>query len=231
MQRTGSSAVKEMIDQALFEKLNVNKLTCNGSIAFNMVDMGCSVGPNTFITVGNLLEAVLKKYKAETHVLDETLEFKVHFNDRCSNDFNTLFATLPLKRRYFALGVPGTFHGRLFPKQSLHLAYSSYALQWLSRSPKKCQDRNSPAWNKGRIHYSRATQGVKDAYAVQLREDFDAFFEARADELVPGGMMVLIIPGVPDKIDPNRLPNSLIYELMASVLANMVKRVSTQHCI
>uniref|UniRef100_A0A7N0TGN2 Uncharacterized protein n=1 Tax=Kalanchoe fedtschenkoi TaxID=63787 RepID=A0A7N0TGN2_KALFE len=229
-QRTGSGVVKEMIDEAILEKLDVNKLTCGGSNAFNIVDMGSSVGPNTFIAMQNLVEAVSRKYQAETPSTKHLLEFKVHFNDRCTNDFNTLFASLPLKRKYFAMGVPGTFHGRLFPKLSLHLAYTSYALQWLSRSPDRCLDKNSPAWNKGRIHYARAAKGVQDAYAAQLGEDMDVFLGARAEELVPGGMMVLIIPGVPDKIPPSRLPNSLIYELMGSVLVDMAKRgVISEH--
>ncbi|CAM8951953.1 unnamed protein product [Rhodiola kirilowii] len=224
-QRTGSGAVKEMIDEAILRSLDVNKLTSSsGSNAFNIVDMGSSVGPNTFIAMQNLVEAVSKKYHVETPFINQPLEFKVHFNDSCSNDFNTLFASLPSNRKYFAMGVPGTFHGRLFPNRSLHLAYSSYALQWLSRSPEKCLDPNSPAWNKGNIHYSRAAQEVQDAYAAQLGEDMDAFLKARAEEIVPGGMMVLIIPGVPDEIAPSRLPNSLIFHLMGSVLANMAKR-------
>ncbi|KAK7849230.1 putative s-adenosylmethionine-dependent methyltransferase [Quercus suber] len=56
----------------------------------------------------------------------------VFFNDQFSNDFNTLFISLPPNRQYFAAGVPGSFYGRLFPKASLHFIHSSYALQWLS---------------------------------------------------------------------------------------------------
>ncbi|KAL0409410.1 UNVERIFIED_CONTAM: Farnesoic acid carboxyl-O-methyltransferase, partial [Sesamum radiatum] len=49
----------------------------------------------------------------------------VFFNDKVGNDFNTLFSSLPSERLYYATGVPGSFHGRLLPKASLHFAYSS----------------------------------------------------------------------------------------------------------
>ena len=34
---------------------------------------------------------------------------------------------------YFVAGVPGSFYGRLFPRNSLHFAHSSYCLMWLSQ--------------------------------------------------------------------------------------------------
>nr|POE51928.1 putative s-adenosylmethionine-dependent methyltransferase at5g38100 [Quercus suber] len=42
-----------------------------------------------------------------------------------SNDFNTLFKSLPPNRQYFAVGVPGSFHGIL----SLYLGGMGFRCQ------------------------------------------------------------------------------------------------------
>ncbi|KAL2496687.1 S-adenosyl-L-methionine-dependent methyltransferase superfamily protein [Forsythia ovata] len=107
----------------------------------------------------------------------------VYFNDRTSNDFNTLFALLPFERQYHAAGVPGSFHDRQLPMASLHLAYSSCTLHWLSEVPKEVMDHLSPAWNKGRILYYGDKKEVFNAYAHQFAEDLNSFLKARAQEL------------------------------------------------
>lgn len=101
-----------------------------------------------------------------------------------------------------AAGVPGDFHRRLLPPSSLHFAYSSWSLHWLTEVPKAVASRDSPAWNKGRILYSQDRKEVCDAYLEQLEKDVGAFLEARAVEIVGGGGMALVIPGVPASWDP-----------------------------
>ncbi|KAL7171056.1 hypothetical protein ACSBR2_035840 [Camellia fascicularis] len=62
-----------------------------------MVDFGYSTGPNTFAIVQIIQEAVELKFKSQG--LDSLIpEFQFLFNDLVSNDFNTLFASLPPKR-------------------------------------------------------------------------------------------------------------------------------------
>ena len=102
-------------------------------------------------------------------------EFQVFFNDHTSNDFNTLFTSLPPERPYFATGVLGSFHGRLFPNSSLDFAHSSYALQILSKVPKELLNKNSAAWNKGRVHYASALDEVAQAYSTQFSKDITTF--------------------------------------------------------
>ncbi|THF97749.1 hypothetical protein TEA_002855 [Camellia sinensis var. sinensis] len=111
-------------------------------------------------------------------------EFQLFFNDHASNDFNTLFTTLPPDRNYFAAGVPDSFYGRFFPKSSIHLMYSSFALHWLSKVPEELLDNGSLAWNKGKIHYTIASKEIADVYAAQFAKDMDTFFNARADEII-----------------------------------------------
>ncbi|KAK7849227.1 putative s-adenosylmethionine-dependent methyltransferase [Quercus suber] len=195
-QREAAEAAKEKINKAIADHFDIKTL----SASLNSVceaDLGCSTGPNTFISVQNIIEAVKLQYiSKEVHT--EIPEFLVFFNDHVSNDFNTLFKSFPPNKQYIAAGVPGSFHGRLFPKESLHFIHSSFALQWLSKAPIEIMDEGSPAWNKGRIFYSNAQKEVVEAYATQFAKDIDSFLFARAQEPVVGGLLALFIPAIPD---------------------------------
>ncbi|KAK6127693.1 hypothetical protein DH2020_038567 [Rehmannia glutinosa] len=130
------------------------------SMTFRVADLGCSVGPNTFIAVDNILEAVKLKYQNADH---EAPKFQVYFNDHAINDFNTLFKSLPPNREYYASGVPGSFYTQLFPRASLHIVHCSYSIHWLSQLPREITDKSSRVWNKGKIHYVGAGEkGVID---------------------------------------------------------------------
>ncbi|XWS34329.1 hypothetical protein CRYUN_Cryun21dG0030200 [Craigia yunnanensis] len=170
----------------------------------------------------NVLEAMKHKYQIQGPA-SKLPEFQVFYNDHASNDFNTLFASLPPERQYFAAGVPGSFYSRLFPESSLHFVHSSYALQWLSKIPEEVLDKNSPAWNKGRIHYTNAAEDVGSAYAAQFAKDMEIFLDARAKELVVGGMMVLIMPSIPDGIPNSCVPSGVMFDLLGSSLMDMAK--------
>ncbi|WCJ33644.1 S-adenosyl-L-methionine-dependent methyltransferases superfamily protein [Euphorbia peplus] len=183
-QREGISNSKSLIDEIIIEKLEIS-----ASKTFHIADLGCSVGPNAFLCVENIIQAVKLKYRDH-----EIPEFQVFFNDHTSNDFNTLFQSLPLERTYYATGVPGSFHERLFPENSIHFFHSSSALHWLSHVPKELLDTNSHAWNKGRIFYHNAPEQVIRAYVEQFAKDVEIFLNVRAKELVEGGIMVLILP-------------------------------------
>ncbi|OVA14239.1 SAM dependent carboxyl methyltransferase [Macleaya cordata] len=220
LQRSGVDSSKALIEKAIAEKLDVHNLPNSNS--FRIVDLGCSVGPNTFIAVQNIIEAVDLKYKSQG-LSSETPEFHVFFSDHTFNDFNTLFASLP-ERKYFAAGVPGSFYTRLFPQGSLHIVHSSFALQWLSRVPKEVVDINSPAWNKGRIHYTNAPNEVAEAYSAQYAMDTEAFLRARAQEIVCGGLMVILVAGVPNGTPPSQATPGILFHLLGSCLMDMAKR-------
>ena len=131
--------------------------TLSGSLnAICVADLGCSIGPNTFVSVQNIIEAIELKYISKGENI-ETPKFMVFFNDQLSNDFNTLFISLPPNRQYFAAGVMGSFYGHLFPKASLHFIHSSYAQQWLSNVPKKL-------WMNGQL------LGIKEGFSTQMHQ-------------------------------------------------------------
>ncbi|RZC54514.1 hypothetical protein C5167_013368 [Papaver somniferum] len=162
LQRRGIDLSQGMINEAIAKEFDVeNHLMNNPNTTFRIADLGCSVGCNSLVSVNAIIEAMDLKFESYFQELQlkqtATPEFQVYFNDIALNDFNTLFASIPLEKRYFAAGVPGSFYGRLFPRASLHFINSSTALHWLSRVPKGPAGDINPGWNKGRIHYSSAS--------------------------------------------------------------------------
>jgi indole-3-acetate O-methyltransferase len=228
VQRGGLVIVNELMNEGIKDKLEfISPCSDSSNICtFRIADFGCSVGPNTFLAMEKIIEAVEQKYHAQFQNSPVPLEFQVFFNDVTTNDFNTLFKTLPFYQKYFAAGVPGTFYGRLFPKSTLHLAYSSYSLQWLSKVPEEVVDTKSPAWNKGIIQCSGTAKEVAKAYSAQFKTDMDNFLNARAQEIIGGGLMVIIILGLPDGILLSQTVAGKSYELFGSCLIDMAKLVS-----
>ncbi|XP_062002782.1 loganic acid O-methyltransferase-like [Rosa rugosa] len=214
-------AAKELLNKAIAEKLDIE--TFSSANSFHIADLGCSVGPNTFLAVENILEAVLFKYQSRG-LNCQIPEFQVFFNDHTSNDFNMLFNSLPQNRQYYAAGLPGSFYGRILPDASIHFFHSSISLHWLSRVPKDVTDSNSLAWNKGRIHYLDSTDEVVRAYEAQYAEDMECFLHARAQETVHGGLMVITTHGYPADTPPAHSRANIIYQILGSCLIDMTRK-------
>ncbi|KAG9449046.1 hypothetical protein H6P81_009011 [Aristolochia fimbriata] len=228
-QRNGVTSVLAMIEEAIYsEDLDMmqngsDQCTYKSGEPFRIADLGCSVGPNTFLVVEAIIEA-LKKLKYHSHG-DDVQEFQAFFNDIASNDFNTLVQS-PLwettQQYYFKAVVPGSFHGRLFPKASLRFVCCIYALHWLSGSPKELMDHNSPAaWNKGRITCHGVTAQVSASFLAQFTMDMGNFLQARAEEVAPGGFMALLLPFQLPTSDPPQLFFVLV-RLLDAALSDMV---------
>lgn len=191
--------------------------------------MGCSAGPNTFIAIQNIVNAINQSKNP-----DSILEFHVFFNDHSGNDFNTLFRTLSPSRKYFMAGVPGSFHSRLFPRSSLHIVHSSCSLHWLSKVPAGIADRESPAWNKDDIYCRGSIKEVADAYSGQCKSDLGSFLGARSEEIVPGGLMIIIMPALPNGVTMHETTAGLSFDFLGSCLvdmANMVRSISMQFTV
>ncbi|CAA0816853.1 S-adenosyl-L-methionine-dependent methyltransferases superfamily protein [Striga hermonthica] len=237
-----SSFQKSAIDtsKSLVRKSIVEHLTITNSQTFRIADLGCSVGPNTLIAVDNILDAIKLKLSTHSNIPDNnknnnnsknssnnnnnknngktTAEFHVYFNDHALNDFNTLFKSLPTEREYYASGVPGSFHGRLFPSGSLDVVHCSSALHWLSEAPR--------AANPGRAYCCGARDEVADAYAWRHADDVSRFLEARAREVVPGGLVVLVVPARRDGVPYTRLGWSVLLDLLGECLVDLAREVN-----
>ncbi|KAJ4825182.1 hypothetical protein Tsubulata_022550, partial [Turnera subulata] len=218
-QKGGVDLANAIIHEEITNKLDVRRL-CSSNL-FRIADLGCSIGQNTLNAVQNIVKAVDYRFQSQGRS-SKDLEYQVFFNDRVSNDFNTLFRSLPPERTYFAAGVPGDFRRRLFPKSSLHFVHSSYGVLWLSKIPKEVQDKDSPAWNKGKIFYHR--KEVQEAYAAEFAREMKSFLEARAEELKCGGFMALLLVSVPEGANRSKSTISAVLELLGSCLMDFANR-------
>ncbi|KAL0445543.1 UNVERIFIED_CONTAM: Loganic acid O-methyltransferase, partial [Sesamum latifolium] len=150
------------------QKLDIRNFSSTSKNCFWVADFGCSTGHNSFPAMQIVTQAIYQKHASAGLITPKSGTFVV---DVITNVFNTIFSSLPPSRNYNAIGVPGDFHGRLLPESSLHFAYSSWALHWLTEVPKAVAESGSPAWNKGEILYTRDRKEVRDAYLNPYAKD------------------------------------------------------------
>ena len=80
--------------------------------------------------------------------------------------------------------------------------------------------------NRGTIYISeRSPISVVEAYVKQFRRDFWEFLRKRAEEVVSGGRMVLILLGR-DGTDHVDRGNSFMWHLLAEAFAILVSKVT-----
>ncbi|MBO7940050.1 hypothetical protein [Streptomyces antibioticus] len=149
--------------------------------AFRVADLGCASGTNAMEPMARTVAAVRARRPGTPVWVTHT--------DIPANDFGALFATLTGPSSYTR--VPGvhacaqarSFFEPLFPPGELHLAWSSIAVHWLSRVPLPIA---------GHIYGSRARGAAREALRGQSARDWDVFLSHRADELAPGGQLVVV---------------------------------------
>ncbi|CAH2079691.1 unnamed protein product [Thlaspi arvense] len=223
-QKAAIDGAEEKTRQCILEKLS-RQLNSDLGIV-RIADFGCSSGPNTFHAVQNIIDTVkFKQLKENNEGSLMPLEFQVFFNDQPNNDFNTLFRTLPpsFQREYFSVGVPGSFYGRLLPTQSIHIGHTSYTTHWLSEVPKDVCVKNSLAWNKNYILCNNAIEEVTKAYKIQFIKDMRVFLEARAEEIVHGGLMFVLGQCLADGVNMSETWQGIVVDTIGNCLMDMAK--------
>ncbi|EOA18820.1 hypothetical protein CARUB_v10007434mg [Capsella rubella] len=220
---------EEKARQNILEKFDLLNLNPHLS-TFRIVDFGCSIGPNTFHAVQNIIDTVKLKHLKESQENSLVpLEFQVCFNDQPNNDFNTLFRTLPSSfgQEYLSMGVPGSFYGRVLPRNSIHIGYTSYTTHWLSKVPEHVCDKKSSAWNRSYIHCNYLIEEVTNAYKIQFTKDMSLFLEARAEELVPGGLMIVLGECFPDDVAMYETWSGIVLDTIGDCLLDMATSGAT----
>ncbi|KAI4297087.1 hypothetical protein L6164_036995 [Bauhinia variegata] len=220
LQRNTMRKVKPFLEESLTRLCSSILPSC-----FKLADLGCSSGPNTLAAASDIINII-------AHAVSyNPTSFQIFLNDLPGNDFNTIFKFLlpgfykKLNREKgerfepcFIVGVPGTFHGRLFPSDSMHFFHSLYALHWLSQVPRVLNKGVLPL-NIGNIYITKTSPPtVFKAYLKQFQEDFKLFLSCRSEELVQAGGMLLTFIGRLENDDEDET----IWSLFGKALNDMV---------
>ncbi|XP_066314854.1 probable methyltransferase TCM_000336 [Miscanthus floridulus] len=205
---------------------------------FTVADLGCSSGPNALCLVEDIVRSIGRVCSRSSS--QPPPEFSVLLNDLPTNDFNTIFFSLPeftdrLKAAaktdewgrpmVFLSGVPGSFYGRLFPRNSVHFICSCSSLHWLSQVPPGLfDDMDDTPINKGKMYISSTSPvAVPLAYLRQFQRDFGLFLRSRAAEVVSGGRMVLAMLGRQTEGYIDRR-TTFLWELLSESFAALVSQ-------
>ncbi|CAL5042685.1 unnamed protein product [Urochloa decumbens] len=212
--------VKPMIEEAVASLLDGANQFPGGMV---IADLGCSSGPNTLVLVSSAVDAVRCRCLQLQQLPPELC---VVLNDLPGNDFNSVIKSLATYREaqeeispLITSVVPGSFHGRLFSKCNLHLICSTASLHWLSKVPEELVRNVIPFYHSDEaVRRSRRPIIVK-AYARQFEKDFTRILRLRAQEMVPGGRMVLSMIG--QRADEEAKNSLRQLEFMTAVLHEM----------
>ncbi|CAK8542756.1 unnamed protein product [Lathyrus sativus] len=197
LQRKVIMEVKTILDE------NMTLMMSNKNVkgCWKIADLGCSSGPNTLLSISNIINII---HKINMKLNNGKPVFQIYLNDVFENDFNTIFKLLPgfyqqekekNNGECFISATPGSFYGRLFPNDYIDFFHSSYCLHWLSQAPKNLV-KNGEALNKGNIYLSKTSPpAVYEAYFKQFEKDFQYFLKLRFKELAMDGMMALTFIG------------------------------------
>ena len=150
-----------------------------------VADYGCSQGQNSLRPMGEAIGALRARTDQPVTV--------VH-TDLPGNDFSAVFEALAgddasYLRTHgdtYALAAGRSFYDTVLPPASVALGWSSITTHWLSQVP-------------GPVPGHLTAQGTADAavrqrFADQAAADWRGFLAARADELAPGGRVVMVEP-------------------------------------
>ncbi len=176
-----------------------------------IADYGAATGHNSLLPIGAAIAVMRKRTRPEHAVL-------VAHTDRPDNDFTALFRTLEedpdtyLQKdgAAFASAVGRSFYSQILPSNSVNLGWSSWAVQWLSRSP-------GPAGGHLQVAYCD-DEAVRTAYAKQAARDWHEFVAFRGRELCPGGRLLVLTMGVGEDGEVGFRP---LLSAMADALAEL----------
>ncbi len=159
-----------------------------------IADYGAATGHNSLLPIGSAIAALRKRTRPEHSIL-------VTHTDIPENDFTALFHTLTddpdtylnKDRATFASAVGRSFYRQILPSNSVNLAWSSWAIQWLGKVPAAVPDHVQVAYSRD--------ESVRAAYARQAAHDWHEFVAFRGRELSPGGRLVVLTMALTDDGD------------------------------
>ncbi|QEL22725.1 SAM-dependent methyltransferase [Bosea sp. F3-2] len=154
-----------------------------GNEPVRIVDLASSQGRNSMAPMRIAIDVVRRRAG-----LDRTIEI-VHV-DLPSNDFSSLFnAVIDDQGSYlhdlsgvFPLAIGRSYFEPLLPPGSVHLAWNTWSMQWMSRSPMDAPDHVLAGMSR--------SEELLSALAAQQRDDWIRFLALRSTELRAGGRLL-----------------------------------------
>jgi SAM dependent carboxyl methyltransferase len=154
-----------------------------------IADYGSSQGHNSLIPLAAAINVLRGRIGPDRAI-------SVVHTDLPENDFSVLFQTLNTDPKsylrsdhaVFASAVGRSFYEQILPSNSVTLAWSSWAVQWLSRTPGPIPDQVQVAFS--------LDAPTRAAFSRQAAEDWENFLTARGRELCPGGRLAVLTMAV-----------------------------------
>jgi SAM-dependent methyltransferase len=155
-----------------------------------IADYGCGQGRVTSMLIRRVVERIRVGYP--------DLPLSVYHNDLLTNDWATFLGHLRADDSY--LSIPGgpitplvsaiSFYEPVAPRHVVDVGLSFAAAQWLA-SP-------GPTNGGTAIYFDQLEGTAREEMAEQAHADWTRFLRLRADELAPGGRLVVNLMGIPD---------------------------------
>jgi hypothetical protein len=152
---------------------------------FTLSDMGSADAGTSLTMIGKAVDAVSKRAPAAP--------ISVVYTDQPRNDFNALITNvyglgpfetyLDDRDNVFPLISGTSFYRQIIPSGSLNLGFSATAMHWLSQ--KVCNISNH-------VQAVGAEGSELQAFRQQAYSDWRQILMHRANELIPGGKLILI---------------------------------------
>jgi hypothetical protein len=144
-----------------------------------VADYGCSEGHNSLAPMHTAISVLRQRIKQDRAIT-------VAHSDLAENDFTGLFQTLigspesylQKDAAVYASAIGRSFYQQILPSSSVTVGWSSWAVQWLSRTPAMIPDQVQVALSQD--------ASARAAFSAQAAEDWEKFLVARGHELCPG---------------------------------------------
>ena len=159
-----------------------------------IADYGSSEGRNSLAPMAAAIAALRERVGRERAV-------SVVHTDLPGNDFTALFEALADDPGSYLRDDPATYasavgrsyFAQILPADSVTLGWSSWAVQWLSRTPAAIPDQVQVAFSRDATAHA--------AYAHQAADDWRTFLTMRSRELARGGKLVVLTMAMDDAGD------------------------------
>jgi len=179
---------KDVIDRAaglLLDAVHAIPEPAKGH-AIRVADFGAADGGTSKETMYSVIKALRGRFPGRQVLMTYT--------DLPSNDFSNLFKNMlgltGADHNYlvdfdgvFIDGIGVGFHRQLLPDASLDIGFSATAMHYISRKPCEIEDH---------VHMVGTSGATLEAYTQQAAADWESILLARANELRPGGRLVIL---------------------------------------